>query len=252
MLRILSIAVPMLMFCFSLEADQQDLLSDSKTAIDNAGAIVLPEIRYDDSVSKNALEDSRSVISGIETHQPVTPNLPNPDLFNIPDTGSIDIGNLAQQGQNLMGKVEEEKDRYESQILVFISASMPDITVKRYLDQTREIDAAVVMRGLVNDSFIDTQKYLARVLEKDETSKQPTILIDPTLFSRFGIQQVPITVVTEEQIQACKKDFCPTPVHHTVSGDVSLAWALGLISRQIDSASLKEKLRPLIKSVESL
>ncbi len=252
MLRILSVIIPVLFFSVSLEADQQDVLNGSKKAIEDARDIVLPDIKYDESVNQNALEESRSALSRIESHQPVTPIMPNPELFNIPDSGPIDIGNLAQQGQDLMANAQEEKNRYESQVLVFISSSMPDTTVKNYLDQTREIGAAVVMRGLINDSFLDTQKYFHKVLEKDGSSKQPGILIDPTLFSRFEINQVPVTVVTEEKIQACQKDFCPTPAHHKVAGDVSLAWSLGLISRQIDSDTLKEKLRPLIKSVESL
>jgi hypothetical protein len=37
-----------------------------------------------------------------------------------------------------------------------------------------------------------------------------------------------------------------------VSGDVSLAWALGLVSRQIESDTLKATLRPLIKDLEML
>ncbi len=252
MLRILIFALFFQLVLTPLGADQQELLKDAKAAIDKAGSAVLPEVVYDETVTERALEESQSVLSIIKDHQPVAPNLPNPDLFNIPDAGSIDIGKLSQQGQNLMGEVRKEKDRYESQILVFISSSMPDTTVKNYLDQTGRIGAAVVMRGLINDSFMDTQKYLARVLQADESSEQPSILIDPTLFSRFKINQVPITVVTEEQIQPCHQNSCPTPVHHKVAGDVSLSWALGLVSRQVGSSGVKEKLRPLIKSVESL
>ncbi len=211
----------------------------------------LPDL--ENAQTKKVFDQSLKLMRDINPTQLKSQNLPIvPELLDV-DAPPIDISQLSRDGAQLLTPPESEGvDRYETQILVFISSSMPDTVVKNYLDQTRKINAAVVMRGLINDSFMDTQKYLARVLEKDDSSKQPTILIDPTLFSRFGIEQVPITVVTEEQIQPCKKDFCPAPVHHKVAGDVSLAWALGLVSRQIDSTSLKEKLRPIIKSVESL
>ena len=250
MLRFLIFGLIILIHQMSL-ADSEALLKKSDEAVNQAMQFVPDNINFSDQATVEAMKESEKALSELESTTPVMPSMPKLDLMNMP-TASIDIGQLSQQGSDLMGSIDEQTSRYESQILIFVSTSIPETTVKRYVQQTQHIGAALVFRGLINDSMKDTQVYLSQLLGTDQTGVKPTILIDPTLYSRFNIKQVPTTVVTESEIKPCQQDGCPTPVHHKVAGDVSLAWALGLVSRQIDSKELKATLRPLIKDMERL
>jgi conjugal transfer pilus assembly protein TrbC len=233
-------------------ADSDVILENSEKAMNQAMEFVPDRIEFTHKTTVEALKQSTKALTTLEKKKPVLPSMPKLDLMNIPARSSVDIGLLSQQGKTLMGSVNEQTSRYESQILIFVSASMPVKTVKSYLLQTQHIGAALVFRGLVNDSMKDMQLYLSSILGAEQTDKKPTILIDPTLYNRFDIKQVPTTVVTESEIKPCQASGCPTPVFHQVSGDVSLAWALGLVSRQIESDTLKATLRPLIKDLEML
>ncbi len=237
-----------------IQADQNDgqqaVLEQSRKAVEQAFRHQPEAIDYNKVNTQQELEQSRKALSKMEHNQPVLPDMPKLDLMSIP-TPDIDINNLAQQGQKIMGRIEENQpSRYESQILVFVSSSMPLKTVRNYLQQTTAIDAAIVFRGFKENSMLEMEKYMATLLDQSLSDKKPTILIDPTLYDRFDIQQVPVTLVTESEIKPCQQMPCPTPVYHTVSGDVSLPWALSLVSRQIGSDALKSRLRPLIKELE--
>jgi type-F conjugative transfer system pilin assembly protein TrbC len=251
MLRILMLALFILIFSVS-HADSQSVLKISEDAMQKASEYRPYAVQFSDKASVNALKESNKALSELDTKKPVLPSMPKLDLLSIPTPKPVDIGQLGLQGQDLMGSIDEQTSRYETQVLVFVSASMPIKTVKSYCHQTSHIGAALVFRGLVNDSMKDMQQYLATIVDKENPDKHSTILIDPTLFDRFAIKQVPTAVVTESEIKPCLSEGCPTPVHHKVKGDVSLVWSLGLVSRQIDSAALKSTLRPLIKDMESL
>jgi len=234
------------LFCLSIFLSQpafsDELLQSSKTVIEN----------LDDKTQQEALEASKKALADFESTKPVLPILPKPELFeSIQTQEPVDIGKLASQGQNIYRSTQDGEKRYESQVLIFISSSMPDQTVTNYLDQSRRINASLVLRGFVNDTLTMTKQYLHGILVASaDPEADSNILIDPTLYERFSITQVPSIVVTESAIQPCMKDACPPPVHHIVSGDVSLAWALGLVGRQIKSEALRSKLRPMIKTLE--
>ncbi len=196
------------------------------------------------------------------------PRLPNIDNLNelLQNAGprqAVDVNDLAQQGKQLMNPYAgQDEDRYATRVLVFVSSSLPDTVIQNYLRQTQRIGGAVVFRGLVNNTMQDMRDYLARQIAAlketsgDHSPIEPSILIDPTLFRRFDIDQAPVTVATETDIKPCITDQtpqgCPTPAYHTVRGDVSLAWALSLISRQSDSEALKTRLRPMIRDLEQM
>ena len=200
--------------------------------------------------------------------QATTSGAPLPDMPNIDNLNDmlhkagprqpVDVNDLAQQGKQLMNPYAgQDEDRYATRVLVFVSSSLPDKVIQNYLRQTQRIGGAVVFRGLVNNTMQDMRDYLARqIAALNETSIdgpaiEPSILIDPTLFRRFNIDQAPVTIATQADIKPCITDRtengCPTPPYYAVRGDVSLAWALELIARQSDTATIKDALRPLIK-----
>jgi len=226
----------------SQPAYSDELLQSSQSVIEH----------FDDKAQQEVLDQSKKTLADFESTKPVLPILPKPELFESVQTNvPVDISKLANQGEDIYRSTQEGEKRYESQVLVFVSSSMPDQTVARYLNQSRQINASLVLRGFVDDTLPSTKVYIHDILLASADPKaKSSILIDPTLYERFSITQVPSIVVTESEIQPCMKDACPPPVHHIVSGDVSLGWALGLVGRQIKSEVLKSKLRPMIQTLE--
>ncbi len=241
MLRIL-VLLTIFLFCQTVQSD--DVVDSSKAAFE----------KLTDEVQQQALDTSADAINRIDSQETAIPLAPTPELFNQitqPSGQSIDIDALANQGQQLFRSAEQSAKRYESQVLVFISSSMPEQTVIHYLQQARRIDASLVLRGFVGDTLLNTKRYIHDILMASGDPEAPSsILIDPTLYQRFSITRVPSIVVTESAIEPCREEACAPPVHHLVGGDVSLDWALGLVSRQIASEVLKTLLKPMINTLE--
>lgn len=115
-------------------------------------------------------------------------------------------------------------------LLVFVSFSMPKASLQQWITQTRLAGGSVVIRGLVENSFKKTAEVLSPLLEKEPNG----VLVDPTLFQKFQIQQVPAVVV-----QTVSGD---TPEFDVLYGDVSLAYALEQLSKtQTAQAPVAEK-----------
>jgi type-F conjugative transfer system pilin assembly protein TrbC len=106
-------------------------------------------------------------------------------------------------------------ETFSTPILVFISFSMPKESIRGWISQTRKANAAIYIRGLVNNSFKDTIISVKKLVEDQPGG----LLIDPTLFKKYSITQVPAVVVTSEN------DF------DVVYGDVTLDYALKKISQ---------------------
>lgn len=118
-------------------------------------------------------------------------------------------------------------------VLIFISFSMPKESIKSWIAQARKIRAAVYIRGLINNSFKDTTKAVSELVQ----GQPGGLLIDPSLFKKYSIMQVPAVVVPSVN------DF------GVVYGNVSLDYALDKInkfmqgSRKNDLSDAIRKLR---------
>jgi conjugal transfer pilus assembly protein TrbC len=100
-------------------------------------------------------------------------------------------------------------------ILVFISFSMPMESIRGWIRQANFIGASVYLRGLVKNSFKDTLDIAQQLFEEDRGG----MLIDPTIFTKYSILQVPAVVVQGGN------DF------DVIYGDVTLDYALENISK---------------------
>lgn len=245
MLRIVAIG---LLFSMSTLADQA--LIDQ---VDTRQEATLPE--GIDEATQQAMGQSNMVMEAFSKSTPTVPGLPQ-GFSNLAPSPGVDIGELSRQGKALTGLADEETIRYESQILIFISASMPEKAIENYMQSSARIEAALVLRGFIDNSLAETREFLSRLIMRisnETTQVEPTILIDPTLYERFKVDSVPSIVVTESQIKPCLNlGDCPVPVYHKVGGDVALSWALDYIARQVPNDQLKTTLRPLVKEIERL
>lgn len=120
-------------------------------------------------------------------------------------------------------------------LLVLVSFSMPQPSLRVLADDARRIGAPLVLRGLVNDSLPDTLAAVHEIVGKDADAAG--FAIDPTLFSRFGVQSVPTWVLLLEPLRTCTKDRCAVPRHLRITGEAGLRHVLETMARAGDPAA---------------
>ncbi|HDO7865853.1 TPA: type-F conjugative transfer system pilin assembly protein TrbC [Legionella pneumophila] len=77
-------------------------------------------------------------------------------------------------------------------VSVFVSFSMPNNLLEETLKESVRLNIPAYLNGLYHDSMSSTA---LKVMELSEHIPNFNLLIDPTLFERFGIHQVPALVV---------------------------------------------------------
>jgi type-F conjugative transfer system pilin assembly protein TrbC len=119
-----------------------------------------------------------------------------------------------------------------SQVLIFVSFSMPEASLIAYAKDVAKIGGRLVFQGLVDDSFQATQqKFLKLGIAAD---------IDPTLFETFAVKRVPLIVhapIVQGELQAQGAD--------QLLGHVSLAHALEQFCQKGEVAGCAEYLKQL-------
>lgn len=132
----------------------------------------------------------------------------------------------------LGNELNEMKVHKPAPIIIFVSFSMSDTSLKQWMRQAEIIHAPVVIRGLINNSLKDTIHKMAELTKDNHGGVQ----LDPTLFRRFQINQVPAVVVWDEKqclpSQSCIDNF------DVVYGNVTLDFALQKIVDQKGSLSM--------------
>ncbi|HHW4982772.1 TPA: type-F conjugative transfer system pilin assembly protein TrbC [Legionella anisa] len=83
---------------------------------------------------------------------------------------------------------------FASTVSVFVSFSMPGRLLEETLKESSRLHIPAYLNGLYHDSMRDTS---LKVMELSQRVPNLNLAIDPTLFERFGIQQVPALVVDE-------------------------------------------------------
>lgn len=119
-----------------------------------------------------------------------------------------------------------EAEPSKTHLLVFVSSSMPKAVLKSYLVQASIYKAEVIIKGLIDGSFVKTQQFM-RSLGDDALFQ-----IDDEAFQRFSIVQVPTILLVKDQNctpeEVCKLTF------DKVSGNISIKHAISLFEREGD------------------
>lgn len=109
-----------------------------------------------------------------------------------------------------------------SQVLVFLSFSMPEKSLQAWLLQCKQSGATPVIRGLIHNSFKDTMTAIQTFSKKTGIGMQ----LDPILFKTFDVTEVPAVVYVKDT-PACPANMNCRPVNYdSLYGDVSLDYAL--------------------------
>lgn len=123
------------------------------------------------------------------------------------------------------------EELHPSNVLIFVSFSMPKTSIKGWMQEAEKIHAPVIVRGLVDNSFKATIQKM-RELVKDN---QGGVQIDPNLFRQYGIKNVPAVVVRNTKnclsSQSCIEDY------DVIYGNVHLDYALQKIANENDAVS---------------
>ncbi len=107
---------------------------------------------------------------------------------------------------------------------------MPEASLKAALSDGEKIGLTAVLRGLPERSARVSLAHLKRLLGNRKTE----VIIDPRLFTLYGVTAVPTLVYAEGVDSSC--ETCePAPRHATVTGDVPLASALEHLAREAPS-----------------
>ena len=122
----------------------------------------------------------------------------------------------------------------DSDLLIFVSFSMPKESLKLWAEQASRIGCPLLLRGFVdNDLTKTTAKMHAMFGEKANIE----ILIDPEKFQKFNINIVPAVVIVEPEQKDANDDS--VPYFDVVYGDTSLEEALNRIAKSESLANQK-------------
>ncbi|HGK6639212.1 TPA: type-F conjugative transfer system pilin assembly protein TrbC [Legionella pneumophila] len=130
-----------------------------------------------------------------------------------------------------------------SSVVVFLSFSMPEKSLKSWLRQCKMSGATPVIRGLINNSFKETMVAIKKLSEQSGTGMQ----LDPILFQTFAIKKVPAVVFAKDIPECPAMMDCKPADYDVVYGDVSLGYALSKINeaQPSDNARLTEMINTL-------
>ena len=124
-----------------------------------------------------------------------------------------DLGEIAAKFQTCAENISQEAKNPE--VLIFVSLSMPEQSLKLWAQQAEKVDGILLLRGLIDNSIqVTTQKTVKLFSD----SLKGGFNIDPEKFTQYHIQSVPAVVLTKGQ------DY------DVVYGDTSLESALEYIA----------------------
>lgn len=113
-----------------------------------------------------------------------------------------------------------------SQVLVFLSFSMPEKSLQAWLLQCKQSGATPVIRGLIHNSFKDTMAAIQTLSKKTGIGMQ----LDPILFKTFDVVEVPAVVYVKDTPDCPANMDCKPVDYDSLYGDVSLDYALEKMS----------------------
>lgn len=124
-------------------------------------------------------------------------------------------------------------------LFIFISHSMPEASIRNHIKAAKETGALLVLNGLIDNDLPKTLKTVSTWGEKDDPADN--IIIDPILYERFSIQQVPTLVLTQAEYPCPGTTECATSSIDKIAGDIHLSFALREFARDGDLKEAAQK-----------
>jgi conjugal transfer pilus assembly protein TrbC len=106
-----------------------------------------------------------------------------------------------------------------SNVIIFVSFSMPEVSIVDYLREANKIHASVVIRGLIDNSFKETFLKMSSIVKQ---AGDGGVELNPPLFKKFSITHVPAVVVLPDSQTCSAKKVCSESEFDVVYGDIPL------------------------------
>lgn len=182
------------------------------------GQVITP-----DKLDLNAIRESLSRFQQSDNAKATVKDFQQPDVPGKPP-----------EKKTVCSSCGEESHYSRGQIFYFISASMPEESLRVSLARAVAINkespdkVLCVMKGLVENNLKATIKKFYSLIEGSHELKSQNlpIAIDPTLFTKYGIERVPVLVIDSDEGTGI------------VRGDVSLEWAISRAEKLEDSGKV--------------
>lgn len=113
-------------------------------------------------------------------------------------------------------------------VMVFVSLSMPDATLRQLLRQSQQYQIPLVIRGVLPDGFPSTADRIQQLLGSGDSKIDSGFAINNSWFRQFGIKHVPAFVSISD---SCLPESCTANDYDIVHGNVSLSQALDILSQ---------------------
>lgn len=185
---------------------QADIVAKQRQVMEALGRVPAPnsgQIRLQ-------MESNRASTNAVAT-QNTTP-------LNAQST-KADFERLARPGA---AQAQPPKPKYEEDLMVFVSMSMPEQMLMAYAQQAKRFNAVLMLRGFVDDKLSKTREVIMR-LNKSGARWE----VSPEPFKHFKIDKVPAFVVATAESGKVTEEGCARPDTYTsIFGDMSVLDAL--------------------------
>lgn len=140
----------------------------------------------------------------------------------ISKSTQADFMNLARPGSGSPQQGKSEPAAPSSDLMIFVSMSMPELMLQQYAVQAKRFNAVLMMRGFVADKMSTTKEVLLRLNAAGAQWE-----ISPEPFTTFKIDKVPAIVLATAESASVLEDGCARPETYTVIfGDIPVSAAL--------------------------
>ncbi|WP_373634740.1 type-F conjugative transfer system pilin assembly protein TrbC [Yoonia sp. SS1-5] len=142
------------------------------------------------------------------------------------------VRELLNAGEADLERLVDTEERYPGGVFLFASFSIPDPSLKVYLQEADRLGVPVVFNGFVQNSVAETEIRVHALYEDESISNG--FIIDPTLFDRFDVTAVPTLISTTVDLDVCETSGCAddaTPPHDRVAGNIPLVSLLDIIAK---------------------
>lgn len=161
--------------------------------------------------------------------------------------GGIDIEALARGKVVVPGATAAPAS---APLRIFVTLDMPRASLKLLTDQAARSGAALVLRGLKSQSMRETVSAVGGLIGESKAAW----IIDPEAFTRHAVRQAPTFVLAlsdaaNDAPRSCGTSCAPNSGYVSISGDVSLDYALEAILRRKPEAALRAG--PILKRLRA-
>ena len=164
--------------------------------------------------------------------QPMRPvQVPQDELRRSPLQKAL-MGDMMRQAPSIGNGVQHKTG---SDLIVFVSFSMPDEALKTYTEEARDAGATIVLRGMVDHSLVKTQAKAWQVSHGRSAWE-----INPGLFRKFKINTVPAIVLAQGDSHVTESGCAIPKDYLRVDGSVAIRQALLLMRRYGDGPLVQD------------